>query len=178
MRSHLLWTLFVLFVPLSFLSVGGGASILAPLQHDTVEVRHWLTQRDFVDLFAISRAAPGPGSMLVTLIGWKLAGWSGALTASLAFFLPSSLLCYGFASLWNRYRHAAWHETVERGLAPIATGLILSGAIAVLRTSGGGVTSWALAGAAAGIFLWRGLHPLIILAAGGCLFMLLRFAGA
>src|SRR5665213_1113220 len=100
MRSNPLLTLIFLFVPLSLLSVGGGASILAPLQHETIEVRHWLTQRDFIDLFAISRAAPGPGSMLVTLIGWKVAGWSGALLASLAFFLPSSLLCYGVASLW------------------------------------------------------------------------------
>ena len=109
MRSGLLWTLFITFVPMSFLAVGGGASILAPIHHQVVEVYGWISQREFVDMFAISRAAPGPGSMLVTLIGWKMAGWPGAVVASLGIFIPSSLLCYGVAKAWNKARGTRVH---------------------------------------------------------------------
>src|SRR5207245_6373678 len=118
-----LLALTLVFAPLSLLSIGGGASLLAEIEHQSVSVHAWTTQREFADLFAISRAAPGPGTMLSTLIGWKVAGLAGALTATLALYLPSSLLVYGAARLWARWRGSIWHTAVERGLAPIAAGL-------------------------------------------------------
>ena len=127
--------LVVLFVPLSLLSFGGGASILAPMHDATVIAHQWLSPREFVDYFAISRASPGPGAMMVTLVGWKVAGWSGAIVATLAMFLPSSLLCYRLAKLWNGLRGTALHTALEQGLMPIGTGLALAGAILILRTS-------------------------------------------
>jgi chromate transport protein ChrA len=72
-----LLALVVVFVPLSLLSIGGGASLLADMEHQSVTVHGWTTPREFADLFAISRAAPGPGTMLAALIGWKAAGWGG-----------------------------------------------------------------------------------------------------
>ena len=145
MRSDLLWALFVLFVPMSFLAVGGGASILAPIHHQVVEVHAWITQREFVDMFAISRAAPGPGSMLVTLIGWKVAGWPGALVASIGIFLPSSLLCYGVTRAWNRARGTRFHAALEQGLTPVAGGLMMAGALAIMRSADAGPMGWIVA---------------------------------
>src|ERR1700758_5217571 len=99
-----LLALALVFAPLSLLSIGGGASLLAEIEHQSVTVHAWTTQREFADLFAISRAAPGPGTMLSTLIGWKAAGIPGALTATIALYLPSSLLVFGAARLWSRWR--------------------------------------------------------------------------
>src|SRR5215472_8264111 len=99
-----LLALTLVFVPLSLLSIGGGASLLADMEHQSVGVHGWTTPREFADLFAISRAAPGPGTMLAALIGWKAAGWAGAVTATVALYLPSSLLVYGAARLWGRWR--------------------------------------------------------------------------
>jgi len=166
-----LLALVLVFVPLSLLSIGGGASLLADMEHQSVTVHGWTTPREFADLFAISRAAPGPGTMLSTLIGWKAAGWAGALTATIALYLPSSLLVYGAARLWGRWRGSVWHTAVERGLAPIAAGLILSGGIAVLRVSPGGPEVWAAAIIATVLLLrWPRLHPLVLFAASGALF--------
>src|SRR5215813_6627046 len=166
-----LLTLALVFVPLSLLSIGGGASLLADMEHQSVTVQGWTTPREFADLFAISRAAPGPGTMLSALIGWKAAGWVGALTATIALYLPSSLLVYGVARLWGRWRGSVWHTAVERGFAPIAAGLILSGGIAVLRVSPGGAAVWAAATASTALILrWPGLHPLLLFAAAGALF--------
>jgi chromate transporter len=166
-----LLALALVFMPLSLLSIGGGASLLAEIEHQSVTVHAWTTQREFADLFAISRAAPGPGTMLSTLIGWKVAGLAGALTATLALYLPSSLLVYGAARLWGRWRGSVWHTAVERGLAPIAAGLILSGGIAVLRVSPGGAAVWAAAIISTALILcWPRLHPLLLFIAGGVLF--------
>ena len=89
MREDPLLGLILVFVPLSLLSIGGGPSILAGIEN-AVGARQWMSERDFLDLFAIARAAPGPGVLLVTLVGWKVAGISGAVVASLALFPPRS----------------------------------------------------------------------------------------
>jgi chromate transporter len=173
-----LLALVLVLAPLSLLSIGGGASLLAEIEHQSVTVHGWATPREFADLFAISRAAPGPGTMLSTLIGWRVAGLPGALAATVALYLPSSLLVYGVARLWGRWRGSAWHSAIERGLAPIAAGLILSGGLAVLRASPGGPAVWLAAIASTAVILWRPqLHPLALFFAGGFLFGLAEAVG-
>ena len=165
-----LLALVLVFGPLSLFSIGGGASLLAEIEHQAVDIHRWTTQREFADLFAISRAAPGPGTMLSALIGWKVAGWPGAVTATVALYLPSSLLVYGAARLWGRWHGSPWHGAIERGLAPIAAGLVLAGGIAVLQVSGG-LAVWAAAIAATALLLrWPRLNPLILFAVSGALF--------
>jgi len=167
-----LLALILVFGPLSLFSIGGGASLLAEIEHQSVSVHHWTTHREFADLFAISRAAPGPGTMLSALIGWKVAGWRGAVTATVALYLPSSLLVYGAARAWSRWRGSPWHGAIERGLAPIAAGLVLAGGLAVLQAAGG-VAVWAAAAAATLVLLrWPRLNPLILFGASGALFAL------
>jgi chromate transporter len=170
--DNLLWLLVVIFAPLSLLSIGGWVSVLAPVHHQTVEVHGWLTQREFVDVFAITRAAPGPGAMIVALIGWKVAGWAGALVACLAIFIPSSVLVYFVGRVWNRYRGTSWHSALELGLAPVGVGLLMAGSLSIMHATesggtGNGITLWAIAGLAAAVLAWRTFHPLIILACGG-----------
>jgi chromate transporter len=178
MRDDLPLALLIVFVPFSLASIGGGTSIIAGIQHQAVDVHHWVTAREFVDFFAISRAAPGPGSMLTTLIGFHVWGWSGALIATLALFLPSSLLCYGVVRVWNRHRGKLWHTALEEGLAPIGGGLILAGVVSILRIGGGGPVAWAVAFGSAGVLWWLPrLHPLLMFAAGAAVLVGARAAG-
>jgi chromate transporter len=176
--NRTLVVLLFIFVPLSLVSIGGGPSVFAELLHQAVAVQGWMTQREFADLFAISRAAPGPGALLVTLIGWKAAGWLGALVVSLAFFLPSSLLVYGAAFIWNRWRGSPWHTAVEAGLTPITAGLVLASALAILQSSSNGLLAWGIAFFVAACRIWRpNLHPLILLGLGTAIFTLARPIG-
>jgi len=168
MRDDVPLALIAVFVPFSLVSIGGGTSILAGIQHQAVDVHHWVTSREFVDLFAISRAAPGPGSMLTTLIGWHVGGLAGALIATLSLFVPSSLLCYGVAAVWRRHRGKRWHSALEQGLTPVGIGLILAGALSILSLSGGGALSYGLAFGSAALLTWRPkVHPLLLFVLGG-----------
>jgi chromate transporter len=170
--------LMVVLVPFSLLAFGGGPSIFGPLQTASVDVHHWMSARDFIDLFAIARVAPGPGSMLSTLIGYHLAGWSGALVATVAIFLPSSILCFFVARVWNKYRGRHWHSALEQGLAPVAAGLIVAGVLALARLSHAGVLAWLTAAAVTAAMIWRPrLHPFFALCAGGVVFALASMAG-
>jgi chromate transporter len=167
--------LLLVFAPLSLVSIGGGASVLAEMQHQSVVVHGWVTQHEFAELFAISRVAPGPGALLATLIGWQAAGWLGVLVVSLSYFLPSSVVVYVAAHFWNRWRGSALHAAVEEGFAPISAGLILAGAFAVLDTGGSGLLPWGTAlGVAVGRFWRPNLHPLILLGLGTAVFTIGR----
>lgn len=168
MRDNLYLQLIAVFAPLSLLSLGGGQSIVADINQQAVTIHGWVTQAEFVDLFAISRAAPGPGALLTTLIGWKASGWLGAVVASLALFVPSSVLAYGATLAWTRHNQHPWHRTAERGLAPVATGLILASAFSVLRSSSATWMVWGLAAMALVVFVARPrMNPLVVLLAAG-----------
>jgi chromate transporter len=178
MREGALLSLVAVLAPLSLAAVGGASSIYAPLQHQAVEALQWLTPQEFLDMFAIARITPGPGSMLATLIGFKVAGLPGAVVATLALFVPSSLLCFGIARVWDHYHARPWRQAFEDGLAPIAAGLMLAGALAVLRLGAAGplwYLSWTIAIAVAALLTWRSrLHPLGLIVGGAALFVAAR----
>ena len=135
MLDSRLIALVLTFAPLSLVAFGGGQAVVAEIQHQTVSVHGWLTGQQFTDVFAMSRAAPGPSTLIVALIGWQVAGFWGALIGILAIFIPSSLLVYALGSWWIRHRGSTWTTAVERGLAPVAVGLIFAGALAVMQAS-------------------------------------------
>jgi chromate transporter len=166
-------------VPFSLAAVGGVLSILAGVQHQAVDVQGWMTGREFIELFAISRGVPGPGIMLITLIGWKVAGWLGAVVATLSLYLPSACLMLVVTKVWNRYRGRAWHSAIQDGLAPIGTGLIIAGILSLFRLAGAGPLSWAVAISSALILgFWPKLQPLLLLATGALVFVAIHLAGA
>ena len=167
MREDHLIGLAAVLVPFSLISIGGGVGVLSGIQHEIVDVRGWISAQDFVQLFTISRASLGPGTMIATLIGWQISGWLGAVVATLAFFLPSSLLCYGVFRLSNAHREKAWHRALREGLAPIGTGLVISSVIAILQLSGSGILGIGLAALSAILLIVLPRLPVPVFLLGG-----------
>ncbi len=165
--SHVYLDLLTLFVVLSLSAFGGGKAILPALHAGAVQQHHWLTDREFVDAFSIGQAAPGPSTLMVLLIGYKAAGVAGAALAGAAMFLPSSCLVYGLARAWERWHRSPWVGAIERGLAPVTVGLILSSGYLLGNSA---IKSLPLGAVTAGtvvLLLLTRLHPLWAIAAGG-----------
>ena len=160
-----------LFVVLSLLSVGGGNGVLPDMQRAAVDQYHWLTSRQFLDLFAISRATPGPGTLIVLLIGLKAAGLAGALVAGLSMFAPSCLIVHLAARFWGRAAGMAWRVIAERALAPVAIGLTLGSAIALVRLTGHDWRAYAVTAGSTLLLTLTDLHPMIALAAGAAVLL-------
>jgi hypothetical protein len=83
--------LFLEFALLSFVAFGGATALLPEMHRVVVDNHHWLDDTTFTHLYAIAQAAPGPNVLVVTLIGWEVAGLAGALAATLAMCLPMSV---------------------------------------------------------------------------------------
>ena len=166
--------LFKVFAPLSFLTVGGGQSIIPAIHRESVEVYKWINNPQFLDLFALSRLIPGPRSLLVTLIGWDAAGIVGALVASFAIFVPSAMLVYYLAKLWARYESTLLIKSIEEGLIPVAAGMILAATGTILKAAEGGVWAWGVAIASTLLLMYTRVSPFLLLGVGAVLFLLVR----
>jgi len=166
--------LLLLFGGLSLLAFGGGTAVLPDMQRAAVNLHHWLTGPEFLAFFAISRAAPGPGSLIVVLIGQKAAGLAGALVAFVAMFGPSCVLAYVAARVWHRSAHAAWRVLVEHALAPVAIGLTFASGLALIRGTEHGWVAYAVTAGATLAFAFTEINPLALLAGGAVILLVAR----
>ena len=158
-----------IFGQLSFLTVGGLAPVLPEMQRQVVDVHHYMDGATFAALFALAQAAPGPNMMVVTLIGWRVAGPAGAFVATVGLIGPSSLLTFATASAWHRFRDRPWRRVVQAGLTPVTIGLIAAGAMLLAQsTTLGWLTAAITAGATIGMVFTR-VHPLWLLGAGAAI---------
>ncbi len=157
-------SLAIIFTQLSLLAFGGGNTILPEMQRQVVEVHQWMSAAEFSALFALGQAAPGPNLMVVTLVGWHVAGWMGMLVTTVAKFGPSSVVVVLVLRLWERFKDKPWRAVAQAGIFPMTAGLMAASAALITHAS---VHSWvtaAIAGLAALAATLSRLHPLWLLA--------------
>jgi len=177
MDDNRLIGLFLVFAPLSLLSFGGGQAIVADIQYQTVELRGYLTNQEFSDMFAISRAAPGPSTLIAALIGYHVAGLLGALVACFAIYVPSSMLVYGIANWWQRNKVSPIKTAIERGLGPVAVGLIFAGALAVIRAANVGPLEIATILLCCALFYMTKVSPYLVVLSAAAAYAVVFLAG-
>jgi chromate transporter len=168
--SDVLWDLMVGFAAISLMAVGGGIAVVPEMNRLVVDVHGWMTHARFAQLFALAQAAPGPNVLVVGLIGWQVAGLAGMLVATAAVTLPAGLLAFGFSRLRTRLAGSAALRAVEKGLVPIAVGLILASGL--ILAQGAAVAGWLAVAVtiASTIFVWRtDRSPLLVLVVGAVL---------
>lgn len=162
--GHPVAALFFQVLFLSAVSVGGFITVIPEFHRFAVDLHGWMSDQTFLTLFALAQAAPGPNMIVVTLVGWEVAGPLGAAAGTIAVALPTLLIAYTVSRFWSRYHKAEWYRTFERGIAPFAVGLILS--VGIIFT-GSAATSWAsyvITAATLAFLLFTRRSPLIPLA--------------
>ncbi|MGH7916877.1 MAG: chromate transporter [Candidatus Binataceae bacterium] len=160
------------FALLSILAVGGGTAVLPQMQYMTVHQFHWITDSQFRDVYSLGQVAPGPNMLMVMLIGYRLAGALGATVVGIAFFLPDCILTFFANRLWLRFEGSPWRTAIQRGLAPVAIGLMLSGTWAIARLSIFNAIGAAIAAITLGVLLWRHVNPVLMISAGGLIYLI------
>ena len=153
----------LVYAQLSLLAFGGANAVIPEMQRQVVDVHHWMTRAGVRGLYALAQAAPGPNMMVVSLVGWRVAGFWGALVTTGAVAAPSSILTLLVSGMWFRFKDADWRKALQAGLQPVTAGLIMaSAALLIESTRWTGLRrrsrSWRR-----GLFLFTKLHPMLIL---------------
>jgi len=157
------------FALLSLVSVGGLPSVMPEMQRYVVDVKGWLTPSDFIQAFAVGQAAPGPNVLIASLIGWKVAGLPGAFVALGSICFPAAVIAWWVAELWDRFKDSPWRKAIQRAIAPIVVGMILSGGVVLATPGSPDWRLWLIAAIAAAGMLATRLNPLWLLGAGAVL---------
>jgi chromate transporter len=161
----LAWT----FGLMSLFAIGGANAAIPEIHRAAVELQHWMTDTQFADVFAIAQLSPGPNVLIVTLIGYQVAGIAGGLVATLAMCGPTAMLAWYVSRLMARSHHARWPAIIQAALVPVAIGLMSASGLIVALTCDRSWAGAAITAAAAMLAATTRINPLWMLLAAGCL---------
>lgn len=103
------------------------------IQQQMVDVYHWLSVSEFGDLVTISQMTPGPITInAATFVGIRVAGWQGALCATMGCVFPACVIVTAIAYFYVKYRHMEGIQMVLNTLRPAVIALILTSGITIL----------------------------------------------
>ncbi|AOZ51821.1 chromate transporter [Chromobacterium vaccinii] len=154
------------FCLMSLLAVGG-ANVLLPELQRLVVAEGWMSAGQFAELFAIAQAAPGPNVLVVSLVGWHVAGVAGALVSMLGMCLPSSLLSFYVSRWWTANQGGELAGLLSRALLPLTVGLVGASACLLLQAANRDSGGWILSAAVALLAWKRNWNPVWLLLLGG-----------
>jgi chromate transporter len=158
--------MFLHFLALWLVAVGGPSTILPGIHRYLVEVQHLLTSAQFAELYTLAQVAPGPNVMYVTLIGWHLAGWKGAAATTIPLLVPATTVTLFVGHMNERYPNARIFRAVRRGLTPITIGLMFASATILMRAVNHDWRGYLITLLTVAVVLRKPLNPLWLLAAG------------
>ena len=161
----LAWT----FAMMSLFAVGGANSAIPEMHRVAVDVNHWLTDKQFTDVYAIAQLSPGPNVLIVTLIGYSVAGILGALVATLAMCVPTAVLALIVSRFLTRSSQSRWPSIIQAALVPLSIGLMGASGFILARSSDRTVVAVLVTVGAAVLASVTKINPLWMLVAGGCL---------
>lgn len=160
--------LFISFLKIGAFSFGGGYAMLPLIKKEIIEVRGWMTIKEFIDILAVVEMTPGPVAInSATFLGHEVAGIPGAIAATTAVVLPSIVVILIIAHFLNKFKNSPYVKWAFKGIRPVILGLIISASITVARDSIRDVKSFILGGILFYFISFKDLHPIIAIIIAG-----------
>jgi chromate transporter len=159
--------LFAVLFAVNLLTVGGGYVTLPLLHRFFVEDFRWLTSAEFMDCVAVGQLTPGPMTLMNAFVGHKVAGLPGAVTATVASYLPSLTVVVLVTRSYLRFRASRAVAAVTRGVIPAVVGMLLAVTLDLARTSLGAPLPVVLAGASFALMAFTRIDPTVVVVAAG-----------
>jgi chromate transporter len=137
-----LGTLAIIFIEIGALIFGGGYAAIPFVAKEVVILRPWLTNQELLTGVALSQVTPGPVALLATFVGYKVSGFVGALIATIAIFLPSTiiltliLMLYHYFKKSNNNKIYSFAQGFIAGVKPAIIGFLVSATIGLAINHG------------------------------------------
>ncbi len=128
--------LFITFAKIGAVTFGGGYAMLPILQREIVENKHWGTDEELADYYAIGQCTPGViAANVATFIGRKLAGITGGIVATLGVVFPSVVIITLLAGVIQIYSSLEWVKHAFAGVRVCVCVLIFNAVIKLFSKS-------------------------------------------
>ncbi len=135
-RRGVLRTLFSTFFNIGLFTFGGGFAMIPIIEREIVQKRKWIAASEVADAFAVAQAVPGSIAInSATFVGYKVAGWRGALAATIGVVLPSFFVILVIAAFFSRFQELKPVQDAFRGIRACIVGLIAYAGIKLVKTT-------------------------------------------
>jgi chromate transporter len=161
-----LGALFLHFLVLSMLSVGGAITTAPDMHRFVVDERGWITDAQFTASVALAQAAPGPNVLFVAVIGYNVAGLAGVFSTLMGSLIPSTVVAVAASRWGHERRESRGVRAFSAGLAPITIGLLLATGWVLAAPAAGDQVALALVGLTIVVMLRMKVSPLWLIGAG------------
>ena len=165
----LIGSLFATFLRMGPLTFGGGYALIPVIEKEIVEKRKWLQSEEVADIVAVSGSVPGAVAVnSATLIGYRIAGIGGALSALLGIFLPTFVLMIGLSLVYVQMKDNTKIEAAFLSIRATVVAMIVYAAIKIGKTAVVDFATGALAAVAVCLLLFGGsfVHPVWVIVFG------------
>jgi chromate transporter len=125
-----------------------------------------MLNEQFAAAYAIAQAAPGPNLLFISLVGWLVAGWFGAIAATVSIILPSTILTLSLIKVRARQSGNALSKALQNAFTPISIGLLGATALMFARSANLDWRADLLTVLAALMVLKTRLNPVLLIAGG------------
>ena len=135
-QTRLLWELFSTFAKMGAMTFGGGMAMLPILQREVVYTKHWATEEELLDYYAIGQCTPGIIAINTsTFIGQKRGGIAGGIAATLGMVFPSLVIISLIAGLIANFSDLLWVRNAFAGIRVCVCVLIFNATMKLLKKS-------------------------------------------
>ena len=132
MKKYL--NLFFTMLKIGLFTFGGGYAMIALLENEFVSKKEWIKKDEFLDMVAIAESTPGPIAInAATYIGYKMLGFLGSLTATVAVCIPSFVIIYAISLFFDAFLSFTLVAYAFRGIQVCVIWLILSAGLKMLK---------------------------------------------
>ncbi|MGH9754630.1 MAG: chromate transporter [Blastocatellia bacterium] len=163
------WHLITIFLRVGTVTFGGGYVMVPQIETDIVEVNKWMDHQTFADGVAFGQITPGPVLITATFIGYKVAGVIGAITTTIAAFLPSFIMTIIAGTSINRFRTNFHVQAFLAGVAPAVVGMLAAAGVTMAKSGVSGPTGFGIATLSCLLMLRAKLNPVVIIFGCGLL---------
>lgn len=119
--------IFSVFFRIGLFTIGGGYAMIPLIEREVVDVKKWISHKDFVDMLAMAQSSPGVIAINTAVFtGYKLRGWKGSVVAALATALPSFVTILVIASWFVDFKNNETVGKIFMGIRPAVVALIAS----------------------------------------------------
>lgn len=119
------WQMFITFVRIGAFTIGGGYAMIPLIQREVVQVRKWMSPKEFIDMLALAQSAPGVIAINTAIfIGYKLKGVRGSIVTALGCALPSFVIILLIAMVFTNFKDNPVVERIFKGIRPAVVALI------------------------------------------------------
>lgn len=172
----MLFDIFLTFFKIGSFTIGGGYAMLPIIQKEVVENKKWLSDEEFLDSIAVTNSLPGPLAInCATFVGYKTAGFAGAISAALGAVMPSFLIILVIAIFFGTIKENPVIEYIFAGVRPAVTALIAYALVKLVKSMGINFINMSISLAVLLLIILLDFHPIVTIVICGSLgFFLFR----